>query len=119
MKTDNQPTKRKTAPPWTENAVSHNNSLVYATKTFKWKTTLTHLLRGKRHRFQAEHWGDHALHSTVSSLQRNHGLSFNREWCEVPTRFGKPCRVISYWVADASRNQALRLIARQKRRGGA
>lgn len=77
----------------------------------KWRTTLTKLLEGPQHRFQAEEWGDHALHSTVASLRRNHGLAFDREWREVPTRFGKPCRVKAYWVNFASESKARAILA--------
>lgn len=108
-------TKTKAAPPSTENAASnsqqHNDS-----KSLKWQTTLTHLLRGPRHRFQAERWGDHALHSTVSGITRDYGVTFSREWCEVPTRFGQACRVKAYWVDDLCRALAMRLVAKQQRR---
>lgn len=80
-------------------------------KTLKWRTTLLHLTRGPRHRFDAERWGDHALPSTVSSIERDYGLVINREWREVPTRFGRHCRVKEYWVACASLDAAMRLVA--------
>ena len=110
-------TKTKGAAPNQESAPSEklqaNN-----TKTLKWQTTLSHLLRGPRQRFDAERWGDHALHSTVSGLQRDQGIQFEREWREVPTRFGKSCRVKAYWVAELSRLHAMRLVAKQRKRGG-
>lgn len=107
--------KTKGAAPDQENAPSEtlqsNDS-----KSLKWKTTLSHLLRGPRHRFQAERWGDHALHSTVSGITRDYGVTFSREWCEVPTRFGQACRVKAYWVDDLCRTLAMRLVAKQQRR---
>jgi hypothetical protein len=112
--------KIKAAPPSTENAAS-NSLRIDNNKSLKWRTTLSHLLRGPRHRFQAEKWGDHALHSTVSTLSRNFGIVINREWRKVPTRFGKGCRVCAYWVNELSRNHAMRLVAKRKRKedGGA
>lgn len=83
----------------------------------KWLTTLSYLLRGPRHRFDAERWGDHALHSTVSTLMRFQGLRVDREWREVPTRFEKHCRVKAYWIAESSRRRALCLVAAQRIEG--
>jgi hypothetical protein len=114
-----QPIKTKGAAPNQENApfedLQSNDN-----KSLKWRTTLSHLLRGPRHRFDAERWGDHALHSTVSGLERDHGLHILRDWRAVPTRFGKTCRVKAYWVADLSRANAMRLVAkhRAKKIGG-
>lgn len=111
-------TKTKAARPSKENAASKTLQ-ANDSKSLKWQTTLLHLLRGPRQRFDAERWGDHALHSTVSGLQRDQGIAFEREWRTVPTRFGKSCRVKAYWVAELSRLHAMRLVAKQKKRGGA
>jgi hypothetical protein len=107
--------KTKAAPPGKENAASEIELQPHDTKPVKWQTSLKNTLRGPRHRFHAERWGDHALHSTISSITREHGILFERAWCEVPTRFGKPCRVKLYWVAELSRDHAMRLVARRKR----
>lgn len=104
-------TQTKAAHPWTENAASKSLQ-INNNKSAKWRTTLSHLMLGPRHRFHAETWGDHALHSTVSGMNRNYGLSFDREWREVPTRFGKPCRVKAYWVAADSRKRAFDLLGK-------
>jgi hypothetical protein len=104
-------TQTKAAPPSTENAASISLQ-INDNKSAKWRATLSQLLLGPRHRFQAEIWGDHALHSTVSGLNRNYGLSFDREWREVPTRFGKACRVKAYWVAADSRKRAFDLLGK-------
>jgi len=93
----------------------------YDSKTLKWRTTLLHLTRGPHHRFDAERWGDHALPSTVSSIERDYGLVIEREWREVPTRFGRPCRVKEYWVGCTSLDAAMRLVAqtgKKKKAGG-
>jgi len=109
--------KKKSAAPVQESALSSESTTEKddTRASLKWQSTLKHLLRGPRHRFDAERWGDHALHSTVSSLQQEHGLQIDRVWQAVPTRFGKTCRVRAYWVAELSRNHALRLVARRKR----
>ncbi|MCA3040542.1 MAG: hypothetical protein ING71_02335 [Rhodocyclaceae bacterium] len=107
--------KTKGAAPFPENAPFEDQQSD-DNKSLKWRTTLSHLLRGPRHRFDAERWGDHAIPSTVSSLQRDYGLKINREWRKVPTRFGTYCLVKAYWVDDLSRNHAMRLVARRKRR---
>lgn len=46
-------------------------------------------------RFEAERMGDHCLPSTVAQL-REEGYVIHDEWEEVPTRFGKACRVKRY-----------------------
>ena len=50
------------------------------------------------HRFQAERYGDHALHSTISSLQKKHGIYFERVFIQVETRHGRPTNVKLYWL---------------------
>lgn len=118
MKEFSESTKTKAAPPNKENAAieTNFNDAQFNGAQLKWQTTLRHLLRGPRHRFDAERWSDHTLHSTVASLQQDYGVQIDRAWCEVPTRFGKPCRVKLYWVAELSRNHAMRLVARRKRK---
>jgi hypothetical protein len=108
--------KTKAAPPTKENAAS-KSLLADDNKSTKWRTTLSHLLIGPRHRFDAERWGDHALPSTVSGLNRDYAIIFDREWREVPTRFGKPCRVKIYSVAAESRERAIELVAKFKKHG--
>ena len=44
------------------------------------------------HRFDAEHLGDHCLHTSVSDLQLKHGIRFEREWVKVQNRFGGETR---------------------------
>lgn len=119
MNAPNDPSKKKTAPPLTENAAFEVQQQGESSKSSKWRTTLKHLLRGPRHRFHGERWGDHALHSTVSDLRRNHSINCDREWRDVPTRFGSNCRVKAYWVSEESRCLAFRLLlARNSRKRG-
>jgi len=74
---------------------------------------LLELFRDHRlHRFQAEHIGDHCLHSTISALSNTFGLTFARKWVEVPTRFGTQAKVMEYSLAASSREQAAQLLRR-------
>lgn len=63
----------------------------------------------KLHRFDAEHIGDHALHSTVSTLERT-GLKFDRKTVAVPTRWGGDTHVTLYWLAPESYPLAAQLL---------
>ena len=104
-----RPPKTKAAPPGTENAASKEPHSK-CTKTTKTRTTLSYLMRGPRHRFHAERWGDHALNSTVSSLEHEFGIQIDRTWTDVPNRFGSRTRVKLYNVADSSRELAVRVL---------
>jgi len=69
----------------------------------KFERILTHLLAGNSlHRFSAEAIGDHALPSTISTFSNLHGIKFDRDWIEVPNRFGSTTRVMSYRLAVSS-----------------
>jgi len=57
-------------------------------------------------RFEAERVGDHCLHTTISDLQRKHGIEFHREWEVVPNRFGSKTRIRRYWLAGAHLQRA-------------
>ncbi|PJO72430.1 hypothetical protein CWD92_09040 [Burkholderia thailandensis] len=46
-------------------------------------------------RFEAEPYGDHCLHSTISTL-RHQGHIITDEWESVSTRFGTAARVKRY-----------------------
>ena len=62
---------------------------------------------GKRlHRFQAEGYGDHALHSTISSLQKKYGIYFERVFIQVETRDGMPTNVKLYWLEGLNLTKA-------------
>lgn len=51
-------------------------------------------------RFEAQAYGDHCLHSTVSALTAE-GNAFQSVWEKVPTRFGKT-RVKRYHLIKAA-----------------
>ncbi len=111
-------TKKRAAPPGKECAAFETQRHADDSKPTKWRTTVSHLLRGPRHRFDGTRWGDHALHSTVATLQRFHRLEIERAWTEVPNRFGTRTRLKAYWVADNCRRAAYSLIGRKCRKGG-
>lgn len=76
---------------------------------------LAYMLRqfstGQRlHRFAAERIGDHALPSTISSLQKSHGLIFSREWVEVPNNFGGETKAMAYWLEGDDLVKARNLV---------
>jgi hypothetical protein len=71
---------------------------------------LTEFFAGRQiHRFQAEQFGDHALHSTVSSLETL-GLKFERKSISLPTRYGRDCHVKLYWLAPESMPVAAKML---------
>lgn len=61
--------------------------------------------------FEFERIGEHAAASTVCTLQRSLSIRIDRRMEEVPTRFGKPCRVARYWLADDEAARVCRMIA--------
>lgn len=52
----------------------------------------------RHHRFSAEKVGDHALPSTISDLQKRHGIYFDRKRVKVPNRFGTETPIALYWL---------------------
>jgi hypothetical protein len=71
------------------------------------KTTLILklLYEGKSlNRFEAEHYNDHCLNSTISSIE-NYGIAINRTWESVPCLLGKSTiRVKRYWLDFSPEN---------------
>lgn len=91
--------KRKGAAPDQESAPSQ----VQQKQSTKKSIILAILMSGKSlNRFEAEHFGDHCLHSTISEL-RNEGYLFHDEWEWVNTRFGREVRVKRYWYIGVVR----------------
>ncbi len=81
-------------------------------KLGKEDSMLHHFAQGKRlHRFQAEHLGDHCLHTTVSDLQSKYVIFFDRVRVKVPNRFGTLTSVTKYWLTGDN------LLKAQKRFG--
>ncbi len=71
----------------------------------KWQRVLSALLDGRTfNRFEAERQlSDHALHSTVSSLQAK-GVIILREFETVPGYQGIPTHVCRYWLEQSESN---------------
>lgn len=59
---------------------------------------------GGLNRFEAEHFGDHCLHSTVATWRRK-GYTIHDEWEWVQTRFGD-VHVKRYWYVEQPRAAA-------------
>lgn len=69
---------------------------------------LTHY--GSLNRFEAQHLGDTALNSTISTLSNMHDIVFDRRQEVVLNRFGGKTRVKRYKVADVSIEKAVALL---------
>lgn len=61
-------------------------------------------------RFEAERIGDHCLHTTISTLANDYGLTFIRVWEQVPNRFGGKTRVVRYRLPTFERDRAAKLL---------
>lgn len=92
----------KGAAPFPENAPSKTNKPQHNKET----TILAILRQGRSlNRFEAERFGDHCLHSTISTL-RSKGYQFYDQWEWVNTRFGKEVHVKRYSYIRFARGQA-------------
>ena len=75
----------------------------------KLDSMLRQFAHGRRfHRFNAEIVGDHTLPSTISSLQKRHGIHFDRMSVPVPNRFGSKTTVSQYWLQGEDLTKAQR-----------
>jgi hypothetical protein len=73
----------------------------------KLDSMLVRFASGERHhRFGAERIGDHALPSTISDLQKRHGIYFDRKRIKVPNRFGSETSVCLYWLSGKNLEMA-------------
>jgi hypothetical protein len=73
----------------------------------KKERVLSYFLTGaKLNRFEAERIvNDHCLHSSVSTLQQNHGLVIDRVFETVPALQGRAtARVCRYWIHPSPEN---------------
>lgn len=76
----------------TNEAANQNSKQHHCTK----QDMIAAILRTRSlNRFEAERYGDHCLHSTISTL-RGLGYIYADQWETVPTRFGKDARVKRY-----------------------
>lgn len=67
-------------------------------------------------RFEAEVFGDHCLHSTISTLHKK-GCLFDKQWESVPNRFGEETRVKRYTLTYISKSLQLKLNEYKKEKG--
>lgn len=66
------------------------------------KASILNVLRERSlNRFEAQRYGDHCLHTTISTLT-SEGHKFHSEWERVPTRFGRDVRVKRYFLLKAA-----------------
>jgi hypothetical protein len=73
---------------------------------------LAHLITGKSlNRFEAERIGEHCLHSTISRLTNQYGLTVARKAESVPNNWGGPCRVVRYWLGATERKRGKVLLS--------
>lgn len=73
---------------------------------------LAYFITGKSlNRFEAERIGEHCLHSTVSRLANQYGLTFSRKAESVPNNWGNACRVVRYWLPASQRKRAQVLLS--------
>lgn len=72
---------------------------------------LAALMSGRRfNRFEAEReLHDHCLHSTISTLEKKHGLTISRKFETVPGYQGNPTNVCRYWIGLDERLRIERL----------
>lgn len=66
--------------------------------------------------FEAAQHGERHLHSTVSALQRKHGLFISREFVTVAGWRGIPTRICRYWLSGADLKKAGRITERLQAR---
>ncbi len=76
----------------------------------KKKRVLMALTQRSFNRFEAEReLHDHCLHTTVSTLQNQHGIEVNRKLETVPGYLGTDTRCCRYWIAPEHVDNALKL----------
>lgn len=61
--------------------------------------------------FEAANWHhDYVLRSTVSDIQRDYGILFDRKPEKVPNAFGKTTDCVRYWLSPKEQGKALELL---------
>ena len=81
-------------------------------------TILSLLLDGYSfNRFEVEPMGDHCLHSTISTLANDYGLTFLRTPEQVPNRCGGETRVVRYSLSPFEHDRAHQVLSMLKKRG--
>jgi hypothetical protein len=80
-----------------------------ASTSTKKKRVLLALCKRSYNRFESERLlSDHCLHSTVSTIQNQHGIDVCRKFEEVPGYMGTKTRVCRYWIQPENVEKALK-----------
>jgi len=78
----------------------------------KTKEIVKLFVSGRRLSCLDHYWtGDTCLHSTVSTLSKQHGLLIPREWMKKPNRKGVLTRAKDYWFSDEDIAKMLPLVS--------
>ncbi len=76
----------------------------------KKKRVLLALCNRSYNRFESEReLHDHCLHTTVSTLQNDHGIPIERKREKVPGYQGIPISVCRYWIDPKNIDEALKV----------
>ena len=115
---------KKATPPKEERSPPQGNHSANRTELLdKAPTKITRVLAylafsGSLNRFEAEHIGDHCLHSTISTLANNYGLAFERQLERVPNHWAQSCDVTRYSISDSERHRARDVLLLMLRKSG-
>lgn len=108
---------KKATPPEEKRSLSQGN-IITGSAPSKIARVLEHMLYDSSlTRFEAEHLGDHCLHSTISSLANGYGLLFERQLERVPNHWGEPCTVTRYTLPASERRRASNVLVMLGKRG--
>ena len=109
---------KKASPPiHAEASQSHGEFITSKAPTKIARVLEYQVFSGSLNRFEAEHIGDHCLHSTISALANGYGLNFKRTPEKVPNHWGQPCDVIRYSLPHSERRHALLVLDILTRKG--
>ena len=113
---DNERRAGRTAPAQND-AKKDNSSAVSITRKVKPNTKLYRVIAGllvrSFNRFEAERLlHDHALNSTVSTIQNTYGVRVERVMEEVPGYQGMPTNVCRYWIAKDQHSKGLEVLGK-------
>jgi hypothetical protein len=99
--------KKENAAPESQDSANQCQSDNSAKVSGKLESMMLRFAQGKKyHRFSAETIGDHCLPTTISDLQKRHGIVFSRKLIKVPNRFGTKTSVMLYWLEGISLTKA-------------
>lgn len=68
-------------------------------------------MHGWIHRKDAIALSDLCLPSTISALSNRHGFQFERQWVQVPNRFGDTTPMVAYRLPKSEHKKAEKFIA--------